>query len=96
MIMSTNTCLSLALAVCMGLVSAPLFAEVTPAPESTVNSNNSGVLATEHQDAAALKKQDAKHDEATANYRKWSEAETEQSGHIGYAFFSAASPEVIA
>jgi len=59
MIMNKNSYLSLALAACMGLVSAPLFAEVTPAPEHPANITAPAKSATEHQEAAALHKQHA-------------------------------------
>jgi hypothetical protein len=89
MIMKKTTFQSLALALCMGLVSAPLLAEVTPAPEHPVNTTETATATTamERQDNESSKKQDTRHDNAESAYRQWSQTETEQSGHIGNAFF---------
>ena len=79
--MNKNTYLSLALATCMGLVSAPLFAEVSPAPEHPANITAPATSAPEHKDAAALHKQHAEHHKAMAEHHKSVAAEYKKAGH---------------
>ncbi len=54
--MNKNTYLGLALAACLGVVSAPLFAEVSPAPEHPANITAPATSPAEHQEAAELHK----------------------------------------
>ena len=53
--MNKNTYLGLALAACM-VVSAPLFAEVSPAPEHPANITAPATTSAEHKEAAELHK----------------------------------------
>ena len=54
--MNKNTYLGLALAACLGIVSSPLFAEVSPAPEHPANITAPATSPAEHQEAADLHK----------------------------------------
>src|SRR5664280_1567889 len=80
MIMNKNTYLGLALAACMG-VSAPLFAEVVPAPEHPANITAPATTPTEHKEASELEKQHAEHHKAMAEHHKSVAAEYKKAGH---------------
>ena len=71
--MNKNTYLGLALAACMG-VSAPLFAEISPAPEHPANITAPATTPTEHKEASELEKQQAEHHKSVA-------AEYKKAGH---------------
>ena len=63
MIMNKKSYLGLVLAACIGVVSAPLLAEVSPAPEQhPANITAPAKSAAEHQEAATLHKQHAEHE----------------------------------
>jgi hypothetical protein len=92
--MNKNTYLSLALATCMGLVSAPLFAEVTPAPEHPANIMAPATTATEHQEAAALHKPHAEqHKSLAAEYKKAGHHEALTKKHEKWRSRTIASPQ---
>jgi hypothetical protein len=79
--MNKNIYLGLALAFCLSIVSAPLFAEVSPAPEHPANITAPAISATEHQEAAELhKKQAAYHKAMVEHYKSLMAAEYEKGG----------------
>jgi hypothetical protein len=81
MFMNKNTYLGFALAACMGAVSAPLFAEVSLAPEHPANITAPTTSAKEHQAAAELhKKQAAYHKAMVEHYKSLIAAEYEKGG----------------
>ena len=78
--MNKNTYLGLALATCMA-VSAPLLAEVTPAPEHPANITAPATTPAEHNEATVLEKQHAEHHKAMAEHHKSVAAEYKKAGH---------------
>jgi hypothetical protein len=81
MIMNKNTYLGLVLAACMGVVSAPLLAEVSPAPEHPANITAPATTPTEHRYASELELQHAEHHKAMAAHHKSVAKEYEKTGH---------------
>ena len=79
--MNKNIYPGLALAVCMSVVSAPLLAEISPAPEYPANITAPATSASEHQEAADLhKKQAAYHKAMAEHYKSLIAAEYEKGG----------------
>jgi hypothetical protein len=68
--MNKKTYLGLILAACMSVISAPLWAEVTPAPEHPANITAPATTPTEHQQASELHKQHAEHHKAMAAHHE--------------------------
>ena len=64
--MNKKTYLGLVLATCMGVVSAPLWAEVVPAPEHPANITAPAESPEQHTAAAALHKEHATHHKSVA------------------------------
>jgi hypothetical protein len=81
MVMNKNIYLGLALAACMAVVSAPLLAEVLPAPEHPANITAPATTPTEHNEATELEKQHAEHHKAMAEHHKSVAAEYKKAGH---------------
>jgi tRNA nucleotidyltransferase/poly(A) polymerase len=79
-VMNKNTYLGLALAACMG-VSAPLFAEISPAPENPANITAPATTPTEHKEASELEQQQAEHQKAMALHHKSLAEEYKMLGH---------------
>ena len=80
MIMNKNTYLGLALAICMGVVSTPLLAEVVSAPEHPANITAPATTPAEHKEAAELHKKHAEHHKAMAEHHKSVAKEYEKAG----------------
>jgi hypothetical protein len=59
--MNKDTYLGLALAACLGVVSAPLLAEVSSAPEYPAQTNEKIPTYNEHQEPSELQRQQAEH-----------------------------------
>jgi hypothetical protein len=78
--MNKNTYLGLALAACM-VVSAPLLAEVTPAPEHPANITAPAKTPEEHRYATELELQHAEHHKAMAEHHKSVAAEYKKAEH---------------
>ncbi|WP_235202267.1 acid-shock protein [Methylobacter tundripaludum] len=76
-----STYIGLALAACLGIASAPLLAEVVPAPEHPANISAPATSPTEHQEAAALHKKHAEHHKGMAEHHKSVAAEYGKAGH---------------
>jgi hypothetical protein len=79
--MNKNTYLGLALAVCMGLVSAPLLAEITPAPEQPANITEPSTTPEQHRYASERELQYAEHHKGMAEHHKSVAKEYEKAGH---------------
>lgn len=79
--MNNKTYLSLALAACMGAVSAPLWADVTPAPEHPANISTPAATPEEHTAAAALHKEHAAHHKGMVEHHKSVAAEYAKTGN---------------
>jgi hypothetical protein len=62
--MNKNTYPGLALAICIGFVSAPLLAEVSPAPEYPAQTDEQIPTFKEHQEPSELQRQQAEHKRA--------------------------------
>ncbi len=77
--MNKNTFLSLTIAIWMGLLSSPLFAEGAATTGHPANNTPSS--------ASAATSRDAKNKKLNSEYRKWVEEKEERSGHVGYGFF---------
>jgi hypothetical protein len=65
MVMNKHTYLGLALAACLGVVSAPLLAEVSSAPEYPAQTNEQIPTYNEHQEPSELQRQQAEHNKTT-------------------------------
>jgi hypothetical protein len=81
MIMNKNTYIGLVLAACMGVVSAPLLAEIVPAPEHPANITAPAKTPEEHRYATELELQHAEHHKAMAAHHKSVAAEYKKAGH---------------
>jgi hypothetical protein len=79
--MKIITYLGLTLAVCIGLISSPLLAEIAPAPEHPANITAPATSVIEHQAAADLHKKHAAHHQAMAEHHKSVAAEYKKAGH---------------
>ena len=78
--MNKNTYLGLALAACMGFVSAPLLAEIAPVPEHPANITAPAKTPEEHRYATELELQHAEHHKAMAAHHKSVAAEYKKAG----------------
>jgi hypothetical protein len=67
MVMNKNIYPGLALAVCLGVVSAPLFAEVSSVPEDPANITAQEPKFKEHLEPSELQRQQAEHNKANIN-----------------------------
>jgi hypothetical protein len=61
MVMNNDTYLGLALTACLGVVSAPLLAEVSSAPEYPAQTNEKIPTYNEHQEPSELQRQQEEH-----------------------------------
>jgi hypothetical protein len=67
MVMNKYTYLGLALTACLGVVSAPLLAEVSSAPEHPAQTYEKIPTYNEHQEPSELQRQQAEHNKANIN-----------------------------
>jgi hypothetical protein len=82
MIMNKNIYLGLVLTACMSVVSAPLLAEILPAPEHPTNNITAAATSPEeHSESAKLEMQYAEHNKAMAEHFRSVALEYEKAGH---------------